>query len=82
MLNDITGSLVGGRPAADICLKKETLLSPFRVEKMIAGLAAWILAITALKSVPPSGTYSSPTTASLSLAMCFLRIRLAVRGNT
>ena len=62
MLNDITGSFEDGRPAAAICLKNETLLSPLSVLKITSGLAAWILFTIALKSVPPSGTYSSPAT--------------------
>ena len=67
-------------PAADICLKKATLLSPFNVLMMMSGLAALILPITPENSVPPSGSYSSPDRVSPSLAMCFLRIRFAVRG--
>src|SRR5256885_11405819 len=64
MLKDITGSFEGGMPAADACLKNDTLLSPFRVLKMMSGPASLIFEITELKSVPPSGTYSSPATRS------------------
>ena len=52
----MTGIVLGLIPAACICLKKATLLSPFSVLMMIAGLACAILAITPEKSVPPKGT--------------------------
>ena len=35
----MTGNCVGGIPAAVICLKNATLLSPFNVLKMMSGLA-------------------------------------------
>ena len=44
MLNDITGSFAGVMPAAAICLKNATLLSPLRVLKIICGFGALDLA--------------------------------------
>ena len=60
-LTDITGRSAALKPASLYCLKKATLLSPFRVLNTASGLAALILLSTVLYSVAPSGVYSSPT---------------------
>ena len=61
MLTEITGMACGVMPALWSCLKKATLLSPFKVLKTASGLSVTILLTSVPNSVDPSGVYCSST---------------------